>query len=84
MIQATPLVCLSSHHFRYCSADERWQDAVHYLSDRGGAGWDLLQALLNPDYRLRPSAAAVLLHPFLADKWQPSAPSKPPTLDWAD
>lgn len=49
----------------YCEADERWVEAVRFLDAGDGAGWDLLQAMLNPDYRKRPAAASVLNHPFL-------------------
>jgi hypothetical protein len=30
-----------------------------------GAGWQLLQAMLNPDYQQRPTIEAVLSHRFL-------------------
>lgn len=49
----------------YCAADERWANAVAFLDSNDGAGWDLLQAMLNPDYRLRPSADTALMHRFL-------------------
>eukprot|EP00897_Mesotaenium_endlicherianum_P001274 jgi/Mesen1/1174/ME000124S00211 len=50
----------------YCAADERWVEAVRFLDLGGGAGWNLLQAMLDPDFRKRPTADAVLNHPFLA------------------
>ncbi|GBG71482.1 hypothetical protein CBR_g8898 [Chara braunii] len=49
----------------YCAADDRWKDAVEFLDLGQGAGWNLLQAMLNPDYRQRPTAEAVMKHPFL-------------------
>eukprot|EP00850_Spirogloea_muscicola_P006396 SM000030S11405 [mRNA] locus=s30:494751:498073:+ [translate_table: standard] len=49
----------------YCAADDRWIEAVKFLDLGGGAGWELLQAMLNPDYRQRPTAEAVLSHRFL-------------------
>ena len=51
----------------YCDADERWAGAVQFLdSAAGGAsGWDLLAAMLNPEWRRRPTAESCLNHPFL-------------------
>ncbi|CAI7838467.1 unnamed protein product, partial [Closterium sp. NIES-53] len=48
----------------YCSADDRWTNAVAFLDRRDSAGWELLQAMLNPDYRQRPSADSALQHRF--------------------
>ena len=50
----------------YCQADERWQLAVAFLNEDIGAGWDLIQSMIFPDYRLRPTADSCLKHPFLA------------------
>ena len=53
----------------YCDADERWSGAVQFLdSAAGGAsGWDLLSAMLNPEWRRRPTAESCLNHPFLKE-----------------
>ncbi|KAH8931045.1 hypothetical protein BDL97_19G001600 [Sphagnum fallax] len=48
----------------YCEADDRWVEAVRFLDLDDGAGWQLLQAMLNPDYRQRPTVEAVLSHRF--------------------
>ncbi|KAK9732444.1 hypothetical protein RND81_04G000700 [Saponaria officinalis] len=49
----------------YCLADERLLEAVKFLDVGDGAGWELLQAMLNTDYRKRPIAAAVSSHRFV-------------------
>lgn len=49
----------------YCLADDRLTEAVKFLDLGDGAGWELLQAMLNPDYRQRPIADAVLNHRFM-------------------
>ncbi|XP_030935031.1 uncharacterized protein LOC115960331 isoform X1 [Quercus lobata] len=49
----------------YCLADDRLLDAVKFLDLGDGAGWELLQAMLNPDFRKRPIAEAVLNHRFM-------------------
>lgn len=49
----------------YCLADERLEEAVKFLDLGDRAGWELLQAMLNADYRKRPMAEAVLSHRFL-------------------
>ncbi|WCJ27783.1 Protein kinase superfamily protein [Euphorbia peplus] len=49
----------------YCLADERLEEGVKFLDVGDGAGWQLLQAMLNPDFRKRPIAEAVLNHRFL-------------------
>ncbi len=49
----------------YCEADEDWQLATSLLAADGGAGWDLLREVLQPDWQLRPPVAACLKHPFL-------------------
>ncbi|CAK9266705.1 unnamed protein product [Sphagnum jensenii] len=49
----------------YCEADDRWVEAVRFLDLDDGAGWQLLQAMLNPDYRQRPTVEAILSHRFL-------------------
>nr|CAB3447582.1 unnamed protein product [Digitaria exilis]CAB3479597.1 unnamed protein product [Digitaria exilis] len=41
-------------------ADDRLSEAVNFLDLGDGAGWELLQAMLHPDYRKRPMAEAVL------------------------
>ena len=50
----------------YCEAEEAWAPATALLGSRGGAGWGLLQAMLAPDWRARPSAAQCLQHPFFS------------------
>ncbi|XP_048496729.1 uncharacterized protein LOC104887995 isoform X3 [Beta vulgaris subsp. vulgaris] len=50
----------------YCLADDRLLEAVKFLDIGDGAGWELLQAMLNPDYRKRPVAAAVQSHRFVS------------------
>ncbi|KAF5196923.1 Ribonuclease E/G-like protein [Thalictrum thalictroides] len=49
----------------YCLADDRLLEAVRFLDLGAGAGWELLQAMLNPDHRQRPIAEAVLNHRFM-------------------
>eukprot|EP00192_Tetraselmis_astigmatica_P011306 CAMPEP_0117664572 /NCGR_PEP_ID=MMETSP0804-20121206/9300_1 /TAXON_ID=1074897 /ORGANISM="Tetraselmis astigmatica, Strain CCMP880" /LENGTH=367 /DNA_ID=CAMNT_0005471831 /DNA_START=247 /DNA_END=1350 /DNA_ORIENTATION=- len=49
----------------YCEADDRWQEAVRFLDQGNRAGWDLLKAMLDPDWRSRPTAESCLNHPFL-------------------
>ncbi|KAI3793830.1 hypothetical protein L1987_36453 [Smallanthus sonchifolius] len=49
----------------YCLADDRFSEAVKFLDLGDGAGWELLQVMLNPDFRNRPIAEAVLNHRFL-------------------
>lgn len=49
----------------YCVADEQWLEAIKFLDLGDGSGWELLQAMLNPDYRQRPIAEAVLNHRFM-------------------
>ena len=50
----------------YCEAEEAWAAATALLAERDGAGWDLLQSMLAPDWRGRPSAAQCLQHPFFS------------------
>ncbi|KAI3457860.1 hypothetical protein Pfo_014523 [Paulownia fortunei] len=50
----------------YCLADDRLVEAVKFLDLGNGAGWELLQAMLNRDFRQRPIAEAVLNHRFMA------------------
>ncbi|PSS04553.1 Serine/threonine-protein kinase [Actinidia chinensis var. chinensis] len=49
----------------YCLADDRLSEAVKFLDLGAGAGWELLQAMLNPDFRKRPIAEAILNHRFM-------------------
>ncbi|XP_027361142.1 uncharacterized protein LOC113869160 [Abrus precatorius] len=49
----------------YCIADDKLISAVEFLDLGGGAGWELLQAMLNADFRKRPAAEAVLKHRFM-------------------
>lgn len=49
----------------YADADERWARACAVLELGGGKGWELLEAMLNPNWRLRPTAESCLAHPFL-------------------
>ncbi|RWR81036.1 Protein kinase domain-containing protein [Cinnamomum micranthum f. kanehirae] len=49
----------------YCQADDRLLEAVKFLDLGNGAGWELLQAMLNRDYRQRPIAEAILNHRFM-------------------
>ncbi|GJM86507.1 hypothetical protein PR202_ga02373 [Eleusine coracana subsp. coracana] len=51
---------------RYCLEDDRLADAINFLDLGDGAGWELLQAMLHPDYRKRPIAEAVLNHRFIS------------------
>ncbi|CAK8539218.1 unnamed protein product [Lathyrus sativus] len=50
---------------RYCIADDRLVNAIEFLDLGNGAGWELLQAMLNADFRKRPTAEAVLSHRFM-------------------
>ncbi|KAL9327870.1 hypothetical protein ACSQ67_002873 [Phaseolus vulgaris] len=49
----------------YCLADDKLVNAVEFLDLGNGAGWELLQTMLNADFRKRPTAEAVLNHRFL-------------------
>jgi hypothetical protein len=49
----------------FCEADDRWAKAVQVLDTNGKAGWELLAAMLNPNWRLRPTAQSCLVHRFL-------------------
>ncbi|KAL2349435.1 hypothetical protein Fmac_003435 [Flemingia macrophylla] len=49
----------------YCVADDRLVNAVEFLDLGDRAGWELLQAMLNADFRKRPTAEAVLNHRFM-------------------
>ncbi|RYR59033.1 hypothetical protein Ahy_A05g024880 isoform C [Arachis hypogaea] len=49
----------------YCMEDDRLAKAVEFLDLGDGAGWELLQAMLNADFRKRPIAQAVLNHRFM-------------------
>ncbi|KAL3684942.1 hypothetical protein R1sor_002964 [Riccia sorocarpa] len=49
----------------YCAADDRWDKAVKFMDLDDGAGWQLLQAMMSPNYRTRPTAEAVLNHRFM-------------------
>ncbi|TXG48735.1 hypothetical protein EZV62_024610 [Acer yangbiense] len=49
----------------YCLADDCLLEAVKFLDLSDGAGWELLQAMLNPDFRKRPIAEAVINHRFM-------------------
>ncbi|CAI5503395.1 unnamed protein product [Closterium sp. Naga37s-1] len=65
----------------YCSADDRWSNAVAFLDRRDGAGWELLQAMLNPDYRQRPSAVSAMPLPLdLPASPCPCASLSPPPM----
>lgn len=48
----------------YCEADERWTKAVRFLDSGAGAGWSLLEEMLNEDWRSRPTAHSCIDHPF--------------------
>ncbi|GAU18912.1 hypothetical protein TSUD_229020 [Trifolium subterraneum] len=49
----------------YCIADDSLVNAIEFLDLGDGAGWELLQAMLNADFRKRPTAEAVLNHRFM-------------------
>lgn len=49
----------------YCEADERWVKAVRFLDSGEGAGWSLLEEMLNKDWRSRPTVQSCMDHPFL-------------------
>ncbi|KAG8647934.1 uncharacterized protein LOC110623401 isoform X2 [Manihot esculenta] len=49
----------------YCLADDKLEEAVKFLDLGDRAGWQLLQAMLDSDFRKRPIAEAVLNHRFL-------------------
>ena len=49
----------------FCEADDRWQKAVQFLDAEDRAGWELLAAMMNPDWRSRPTAESCLVHRFL-------------------
>ncbi|KAL3150735.1 hypothetical protein ABBQ32_000517 [Trebouxia sp. C0010 RCD-2024] len=50
----------------FCEADDRWAKAVQFLDADGRAGWELLAAMLNSNWRLRPTAQSCLVHRFLS------------------
>mmetsp|Transcript_3010 Transcript_3010/g.8791 ORF Transcript_3010/g.8791 Transcript_3010/m.8791 type:complete len:446 (+) Transcript_3010:172-1509(+) len=52
----------------YCSQDDRWQEAVSFLNEADGAGWHLITTMVDPQWRLRPTAEQCLKHPWLAIK----------------
>lgn len=53
----------------FCAADDSLELAVDFLNCGGSdAGWSLLQGMLQPDWRQRPTAEQVLQHPFLGGK----------------
>eukprot|EP01025_Chloroclados_australasicus_P038482 TRINITY_DN3965_c0_g2_i3.p1 TRINITY_DN3965_c0_g2~~TRINITY_DN3965_c0_g2_i3.p1 ORF type:complete len:490 (+),score=50.54 TRINITY_DN3965_c0_g2_i3:85-1470(+) len=52
----------------YCQADDRWHRAVQFLDEENGQGWDLLQNMLNADWKLRPTSQACLNHPFFGKR----------------
>lgn len=52
----------------FCEADERWAGAVAFLDANGRAGWGLLGAMLNSEWRRRPTAESCLNHPFLKEE----------------
>lgn len=49
----------------YSKQEEAWDMAVTFLDSEEGIGWQLLECLLNPDWKGRPSAESCLNHPFL-------------------
>ncbi|KAA8540149.1 hypothetical protein F0562_026841 [Nyssa sinensis] len=49
----------------YCLADDHLLEAVKFLDLGEGSGWELLQAMLNTDFRKRPTAETVLNHRFM-------------------
>ncbi|XP_004511420.1 uncharacterized protein [Cicer arietinum] len=49
----------------YCIADDKLVNAIEFLDLGNGAGWELLQAMLNADFRKRPTADAVMNHRFM-------------------
>ncbi|XP_050221561.1 uncharacterized protein LOC126671795 [Mercurialis annua] len=49
----------------YCLADDRLEEAVKFLDHGDGSGWQLLHAMLNPEFRKRPIVEAVLDHRFM-------------------
>ena len=49
----------------FCEADDRWAKAVQVSDNIGKAGWELLAAMLNLNWRLRPTAQSCLVHRFL-------------------
>lgn len=62
----------------YADADERWRLAVEFLDAGGGQGWDLLGAMLDADWRRRPTAESCLKHPFLTGEAFGPNPPPPP------
>lgn len=50
----------------FCEADDRWIKSVQFLDADGRAGWELLAAMLNSNWRLRPTAQSCLVHRFLS------------------
>ncbi|KAL9249903.1 hypothetical protein AKJ16_DCAP11220 [Drosera capensis] len=55
----------TAFRYNYCLEDDRLLEAVRFLDLGDGAGWELIQAMLNSDYRKRPVASTVLNHRFL-------------------
>lgn len=49
----------------YCLEDDAFHDAIEFLDMEGKAGWELLQALVQSDWKSRPMASSCLNHAFL-------------------
>jgi hypothetical protein len=49
----------------YCEAEEGWEVAVGWLDEEGG--WELVEALLCPDWKSRPTADSCLNHRFVKE-----------------
>lgn len=49
----------------YADADENWREAVAFMDAADGAGWDLVRAMMQAEWRSRPTVSSCLLHPFL-------------------
>jgi len=49
----------------YADADDRWTDAVAFLDIGEGAGWELVGATLQSNWRSRPTVESILNHRFM-------------------
>lgn len=49
----------------YCREDENLMTAVEFLDMEDKAGWELINAMTNKDWKSRPTADSCLNHRFL-------------------
>ena len=52
----------------FFAADDRYKLAVGFLDRNQKAGWKLLQKMLDPDWRKRPTVDEILADPFFTTR----------------